>query len=112
MLTDRVWSHAHLSGEQPGADRPDETTIVFRGGCQVDNHNVVRTQCRQQHLLDVQPEALAIDWPVDQPRRFDTIQAAAIRIPSLIARRERIPAAWKFKSQSPRRGNHFYSFVT
>jgi len=41
----------------------------------VEDDDVTGFECRHQHLLDVSPEGLAIDWPVDDAGRIDAIRA-------------------------------------
>lgn len=41
----------------------------------VQNHDILWLQRRDQNLLDIEAEPLAIDWPVDEPWRLEAIVA-------------------------------------
>jgi len=41
----------------------------------VEDHHVAGPEGRDQELLDVSPEALAVDWAVEQAGRFDPVVA-------------------------------------
>jgi hypothetical protein len=41
----------------------------------VEDDDVARPKGRHEHLLDIEPEALAVDRPVDEPGRVDAIVA-------------------------------------
>ena len=63
--------------EQPGASRPDGAAhgaALMRAEI-VEDDDVARPQGRHEHLLDIEPEALAVDRPVDEPGRVDAIVA-------------------------------------
>src|SRR5262249_9044404 len=55
--------------EQLGADGTDGAAQGFAAVTAevVHDHDVAAAQCRQQHLLDVEAEALTVDWTIDQP---------------------------------------------
>ena len=77
QLLDRVEiGRVFRQEEQLGADRADDPADCLAAVAAeiVDDDEVVGTQCRQQHFLDVEPEAFAIDRTVDQPWRLDTIE--------------------------------------
>src|SRR4051794_4108891 len=61
--------------EQPGTHRAYETAdcLAAMAAEVVDDDDVVGVQRRQQHLLDIEPEPFAVDRPIDQPWRIDTI---------------------------------------
>jgi hypothetical protein len=41
----------------------------------VHNHDVTGTERREQHLLDVDAEAVAVDWALKKSWRFDAIMS-------------------------------------
>ena len=58
------------------ADRTARRTVLSLMRAEiVEDDDVARPQGRYQHLLDIEPEALAVDRPVDEPGRVDAIVA-------------------------------------
>lgn len=47
--------------------------LAFVGAEIVHHNNVARLEGGRENLLDIEEESLAVDRPVDEPRRFDAI---------------------------------------
>ena len=66
-----------LAEEELGAGGANEVAHGFASVAAeiVHDHDITRTKRRQKNLLDLGPKALAVDQPLDEPRRIDPVMA-------------------------------------